>query len=100
MALLQVYNIMNVLEDRLASTNSAIVVAIIKVFLFLTLMMPATHQQVLDRIREPLGLIISREQAGVTYTILNHILLLAQRAPVMFARVCATHLADGQQRED
>jgi len=86
----EVYDIMNVLEDRLTSTNSAIAIAVVKVFLFLTLSMPATHQQVLDRIREPLRLIISREQAGVTYTILSHILLLAQRAPIMFAQEYAT----------
>ena len=83
---------MNVLEDRLTSTNSSIAIAVVKVFLFLTLNMPATHQQVLDRIREPLRLIISREQAGVTYTILSHILLLAQRAPVMFAQVSQSSL--------
>lgn len=85
--MVQVYDIMNVLEDRLTSTNSAIVIGVIKAFLFLTLNMPATHQQVLERIREPLRLIISREQAGVTFTILSHILLLAQRAPIMLATV-------------
>ncbi|GMH39668.1 hypothetical protein BSKO_07566 [Bryopsis sp. KO-2023] len=86
----EVFDIMNVLEDRLTSTNSALVLAVIKVFLFLTINMPATHQQVLERIREPLRMIISRDNAGVTYTVLLHILFIAQRAPVMFSEDYAT----------
>lgn len=42
----EVFNIMNALEDRMTSTNSALVLGVIKVFLFLTITMPATHQQV------------------------------------------------------
>eukprot|EP00803_Ostreobium_quekettii_P007696 evm.model.scf_696.5 EVM.evm.TU.scf_696.5 scf_696:47608-59307(+) len=82
----EVFDIMNVLEDRMTSTNSALVMAVIKVFLFLTISMPATHQQVLDRIREPLRMIVSRENPAVTYTVLCHALLVAQRAPIMFAQ--------------
>lgn len=37
---------MNILDDRLAHSNSAVVMAAIKLFLHLTLAMPATHQQV------------------------------------------------------
>lgn len=42
----EVYDIMNILEDRLTSGNSGLVLAVIKVFLFLTINMTATHQQV------------------------------------------------------
>eukprot|EP00210_Caulerpa_lentillifera_P003030 g2892.t1 len=86
----EVYDIMNILEDRLTSANTALAVAVIKVFLFLTLNMPATHQQVLERVREPLRMIISREQSGATFAVLSHVLLLAQRAPVMFAQEYTT----------
>ena len=41
----EVYNIMNLLDDRLTHSNSAVVMATIKFFLHLTLSMPATHQQ-------------------------------------------------------
>ena len=44
----EVYDIMNVLDDRLSHSNSAVVMATVKLFLHLTLRMPATHQQVLD----------------------------------------------------
>jgi hypothetical protein len=43
----QVYDLLNALEDRLASSNSAVVLGAIKAFLFLTLPLTATHQQVL-----------------------------------------------------
>jgi hypothetical protein len=42
----EVYDIMNALEDRMGSSNSAVVIAAVKVFLHLTLDLPATHQQV------------------------------------------------------
>ncbi|KIY91802.1 AP-4 complex subunit beta [Monoraphidium neglectum] len=42
----EVYDLLNALEDRLGATNSALVVAAIKVFLHMTLDMAATHQQV------------------------------------------------------
>lgn len=41
----EVYDIMNLLDDRLTHSNSAVVMATIKLFLHLTLSMPATHQQ-------------------------------------------------------
>lgn len=40
------FDLLNALEDRLGATNSALVVAAIKVFLHMTLDMTATHQQV------------------------------------------------------
>ena len=42
----EVYDLMNILDDRLCHSNSAVAMATIKVFLHLTLSMPATHQQV------------------------------------------------------
>jgi hypothetical protein len=42
----EVYDIMNVLDDRLLHSNSAVVMATVKLFLQLTLAMPPTHQQV------------------------------------------------------
>lgn len=41
----EVYDLMNILDDRLCHSNSAVAMATIKVFLHLTLSMPATHQQ-------------------------------------------------------
>ena len=41
----EVYDIMNALDDRLGTPNSAVVLATVKVFLNLTLAMPYDHQQ-------------------------------------------------------
>ncbi|BDA42681.1 beta-adaptin-like protein A [Coccomyxa sp. Obi] len=42
----EVFDIMNVLDDRLLHSNSAVVMATVKLFLHLTLSMPPTHQQI------------------------------------------------------
>ena len=42
----EVFDLLNSLEDRMGHTNSAVVMATIKVFLLLTINMAATHQQV------------------------------------------------------
>lgn len=43
---LQVYDLLNALEERLGATSSAVVLAAAKAFLTLSLPLPATHQQV------------------------------------------------------
>ena len=92
----KVYDLLNALEDRLGHVNSAVVVAALKVFLHLTLDMPATHQQVLERLREPLKSLISRDDAATAYAALCHARLLVARAPFVFendfvAFYCRTH---------
>ena len=42
----EVFGIMNVLDDRLSHSNTAVVMGCVKLFLHLTLKLPATHQQV------------------------------------------------------
>lgn len=44
----EVYDIMNALDDRLATPNSAVVLATVRVFLNMTLSMPYDHQQALS----------------------------------------------------
>jgi hypothetical protein len=52
--------------------------------------------QVLERIKDPLKSLIGREDPAVVYPVLLHVLLLVQRAPVIFeadylAFYCRTH---------
>ena len=42
----EAYDIMNALDDRLTTPNSAVVLAAVRVFLNMTLSMPYDHQQV------------------------------------------------------
>ena len=135
----EVYDLMNVLDDRLSHSNSAVVMATVKLFLHLTLRMPATHQQVsnlgcplypqarphfnrrlpsawvdgalfgqsnahsftehwticgrnwlwqvLERIKDPLQTMISRDHYETAYAVLANFLLIVQRAPVIFSQV-------------
>ncbi|GAX84188.1 hypothetical protein CEUSTIGMA_g11611.t1 [Chlamydomonas eustigma] len=92
----EVYDFLNALEDRMSHANSAVALSTIKTFLHLTLDMTATHQQVLERIREPLKTLISREDPSTTFAILSHVLILLQRAPMVFETeyqsfYCRTH---------
>ena len=43
--------------------------------------------QVLERIKDPLVTLISRDQYETAYAVLAHFLVIAQRAPIIFASV-------------
>eukprot|EP00798_Chlamydomonas_sp_ICE-L_P024469 gene24469-10073_t len=63
----EVYDLLNVLEDRMGHANSAVVMAAIRVFLLFTLNMTATHQQVLERVKEPLKTLASSVDPTLAY---------------------------------
>lgn len=86
----EVYDFMNVLDDRLSHSNSAVVMATVKMFLHYTLTMPATHQQVLERIKDPLMTLLSRDHFETAYAVLCHFHLIAQRAPIIFSQIYTT----------
>ncbi|KAG0560601.1 hypothetical protein M758_10G187600 [Ceratodon purpureus] len=79
------FDMMNILEDRLQHTNSAVVLAAIKVFLHLTISMADIHQQVYERIKAPLLTLVNSGSAEQTYAVLSHLHLLVLRAPVLFS---------------
>ncbi|KAL3162975.1 hypothetical protein ABBQ32_009407 [Trebouxia sp. C0010 RCD-2024] len=86
----EVYDFMNVLDDRLSHSNSAVVMATVKMFLHYTLTMPATHQQVLERIKDPLMTLLSRDHFETAFAVLCHFHLIAQRAPIIFSQIYTT----------
>jgi hypothetical protein len=47
--------------------------------------------QVLERIKDPLVTLISRDQYETAYAVLAHFLVIAQRAPIIFASVRTDH---------
>ncbi|CAK9141212.1 unnamed protein product [Ilex paraguariensis] len=81
----EVFDIMNLLEDRLQHANGAVVLATIKVFLQLTLSMTDVHQQVYERIKAPLLTLVSSGSPEQSYAILSHLHLLVMRAPFIFS---------------
>ncbi|XWS70343.1 hypothetical protein CRYUN_Cryun03dG0039900 [Craigia yunnanensis] len=81
----EIFDIMNLLEDRLHHANGAVVLATIKVFLQLTLSMTDVHQQVYERIKAPLLTLVSSGSPEQSYAVLSHLHILVMRAPYIFS---------------
>lgn len=81
----EIFDIMNLLEDRLQHANGAVVLATIKLFLQLTLSMTDVHQQVYERIKAPLLTLVSSGSPEQSYAVLGHLHLLVMRAPMLFS---------------
>ncbi|CAM8916317.1 unnamed protein product [Rhodiola kirilowii] len=81
----EIFDIMNLLEDRLQHANGAVVLATIKLFMQLTLSMTEIHQQVYERIKAPLLTLVSSGGPEQSYAVLSHLHLLVMRAPYIFA---------------
>eukprot|EP00898_Chlorokybus_atmophyticus_P000521 jgi/Chlat1/146/Chrsp1S03236 len=81
----EIFDIMNVLEDRMQHANSAVVLATVKVFLHLTLPLPAVHQQVYERIKAPLLTLVRSPSPEIAYAVLVHMHLMVTRAPILFS---------------
>nr|GMD44254.1 beta-adaptin-like protein A [Ipomoea batatas] len=104
----EIFDMMNLLEDRLQHANGAVVLATIKLFLQLTLSMTDVHQQLLgaaeiieiclrtldnfefgsrvyERIKAPLLTLVSSGSPEQSYAVLSHLHLLVMRAPYVFS---------------
>ena len=87
----EMFDIMNLVEERLRGSNSAVILASAHVFLQLTQNLPTVHKQVFDRLKEPLLTLMATSQSVETsYAVLCHIKLLVQRDP----RVFCSHMKD------
>ncbi|KAJ0989268.1 hypothetical protein J5N97_007624 [Dioscorea zingiberensis] len=80
-----IFDIMNLLEDRLQHVNAAVVLATIKLFLHMTMSMTDVHQQVYERIKAPLLTLVSTSSPEQSYAVLSHLHLLVMRAPMLFS---------------
>ncbi|KAM7274821.1 hypothetical protein ACFE04_016687 [Oxalis oulophora] len=81
----EIFDVMNLLEDRLQHANGAVVLATIKVFLQLTLSMADVHQQVYERVKAPLLTLVSSGSPEQSYAVLSHLHILVMRAPFIFS---------------
>ena len=81
----EMFDIMNLLEDRLRHNNSAVVLATTRVFLQLTLAHADVHQAVYERIKAPLFTLAGAGSGEVAYAVWAHLHLLVCRAPTLFA---------------
>jgi hypothetical protein len=55
-------------------------------------MQPPLCAQVLERIKDPLVTLISRDQYETAYAVLAHFLVIVQRAPVIFASASCNNM--------
>eukprot|EP00922_Rhytidocystis_sp_ex-Travisia-forbesii_P014553 GHVS01021762.1.p1 GENE.GHVS01021762.1~~GHVS01021762.1.p1 ORF type:complete len:735 (+),score=105.88 GHVS01021762.1:297-2501(+) len=74
----EMFDIMNILEERLKHSSSAVVLGCTKCFVELTLDKPDLHFQVLQRLKAPLLTLMSTSTPELSYTVLLHIQLLLQ----------------------
>ena len=88
----QLYSVLNVLEDKLKHSNSAIVLACTRVFINFTKVNDFIYGQVLKRLRDPLvTLMTSGEISGnneMSYVVLAHInLIILKGGRSLFAEI-------------
>eukprot|EP00485_Elphidium_margaritaceum_P005776 CAMPEP_0202688500 /NCGR_PEP_ID=MMETSP1385-20130828/4001_1 /ASSEMBLY_ACC=CAM_ASM_000861 /TAXON_ID=933848 /ORGANISM="Elphidium margaritaceum" /LENGTH=740 /DNA_ID=CAMNT_0049343493 /DNA_START=129 /DNA_END=2348 /DNA_ORIENTATION=+ len=81
----EIYDIMNLLEDRLRHSNSALVLATAKVFLKLTAKLPNVNREVYKRIKTPLLTLISNPNHAIAYPVVCHVQLLITKNADIFA---------------
>ncbi|KAN0014486.1 hypothetical protein ACTFIU_000804 [Dictyostelium citrinum] len=80
-------DILNLLDDRLSHSNSALALSTIKIFLKYTDEFEEIQEQVYERIKEPLITLMENSESNETsFTILHHIHLLMSRSPKLFNR--------------
>lgn len=80
----EVFDILNLLDDRLKQPNSAVVMACIQLFIHLTREMKDIAEDVYKRIKGPLMTILSSSNSELVYVCLCHIELLLSKMPKLF----------------
>jgi AP-4 complex subunit beta-1 len=80
----EMFEMMNLLDERLESNNTGVVIACSRVFFHLTQNAPAVQRKVFQRLREPLLVIASSSITEPAYAALCHVKLLVKRDPALF----------------
>uniref|UniRef100_A0A0G4H631 Beta-adaptin appendage C-terminal subdomain domain-containing protein n=1 Tax=Chromera velia CCMP2878 TaxID=1169474 RepID=A0A0G4H631_9ALVE len=75
----EMYDIMNLLEERLKHSSAAVILGVARCFMELTTNLPQLHAQVLERLKDPLMTLTSTGSSSeLAFSVLSHILLLLQ----------------------
>eukprot|EP00002_Diphylleia_rotans_P039243 TRINITY_DN9063_c0_g1_i1.p1 TRINITY_DN9063_c0_g1~~TRINITY_DN9063_c0_g1_i1.p1 ORF type:complete len:778 (+),score=200.35 TRINITY_DN9063_c0_g1_i1:72-2405(+) len=81
----EIFEIMNVLDDKFKHNNAAVVLAVCNIFFKLTSNMPDVLQSVYQRVRDPLLTLMSTASSPeVMYACLHHISLIISRSSAEF----------------
>lgn len=82
----EMFDVMNLLEDRLKHANTGVVLATTKIFLHFTVALDQVHQEVYKRLKAPLLTLMSGgASVELPFTVLSHVAVLVRRAPHIFA---------------
>jgi len=81
----EMFDIMNLLEERLKHSNSAVVLGTTKIFLHFTRELPRVHEEVYKRLKAPLLTLASGGSNELNYVVLSHVKILVERQPAVFA---------------
>jgi hypothetical protein len=81
----EVYDILNVFDDRLRHANLGVVLGAVRLFLHLTEHMPHLHKDVHDRIKVPLLTCLGSHSPELVYTCLQHVQLLLAKETSSFS---------------
>ncbi|CAK9096338.1 Beta-adaptin-like protein A (At-bA-Ad) (At-betaA-Ad) (AP complex subunit beta-A) (Adaptor protein complex AP subunit beta-A) (Beta-adaptin A) (Clathrin assembly protein complex beta large chain A), partial [Durusdinium trenchii] len=77
----EMFDIMNILDDLLKQSSSAVVLSVTKIFVDLTSNRPDIQQDVLQRLKGPLLTLMAAASTELAYTVLVHIHALLGRGP-------------------
>eukprot|EP01013_Petalomonas_cantuscygni_P008866 TRINITY_DN2161_c0_g1_i1.p1 TRINITY_DN2161_c0_g1~~TRINITY_DN2161_c0_g1_i1.p1 ORF type:complete len:756 (-),score=211.04 TRINITY_DN2161_c0_g1_i1:88-2355(-) len=80
----EMFNVMNLLEERLRGSNSAVILAAVRLFLNMTLHNPKVHKQVYLRVKEPLLTLFATASTETSFAVLAHLKLLISREPAVY----------------
>jgi AP-4 complex subunit beta-1 len=81
----EVYDILNVLDERLRHANLGVVLGAVRLFLHLTDSMPHLHKDIHDRIKVPLLTCLGSHSPELVYTCLQHVQLLLAKDTSSFS---------------
>eukprot|EP00053_Salpingoeca_punica_P012973 m.116554 g.116554 ORF g.116554 m.116554 type:complete len:782 (+) comp16080_c1_seq1:112-2457(+) len=82
----EVFDIMNILEERLKHANSGVVLGAANLFIRLTRDMPDIQDDVLHRLRVPLITLMASSSPELSFTILQHLQVMLARSPKMLSK--------------
>lgn len=77
----EIFDILNILELRLKHANSGVVLAAAKLFLYLTRNMDDMHEDVYERLKQPLITQMTSGSSELCFTCLHHLELLLDKCP-------------------
>lgn len=80
----ELFDILNLLDDRLKHPNSSVVMASMRLFIHLTKEMKDISEDVYKRVKGPLMTILSSSNSELEYVCLCHIELLLSKMPKLF----------------